>query len=322
MLNQILKNMTYLFKGAIFLFVTLHVMIGLAIASQNANAATLKSVSIIESDVLTVGDIFDDVTRNADYVLGAAPKPGQDMTLNAKTLNRIAVALNLPWRPTSHADQITIRREATIIPYQKIEDTLKKQINNKGVYGNYKVTLNNGEPSIILPNNMAATIDVTDFHYDLQKDYFVATLVSPSRDNPVKKMEVSGMVERLVKIPVLSRNLQNGDIIGESDITFINIPQGRLQHDIIMSKDKLIGMTPRRIGHAGKFILEGTLQRPQIVSRGEPITIQFREGPLTLTAKGRALQSGAKGDMIRVKNMNSSKSLDAIVTASNLVVVK
>jgi len=101
----------------------------------------------------------------------------------------------------------------------------------------------------------------------------------------------------------------------------VNVAQERLQHDVIMDANKLVGLTPRRIGYAGKYVLEGSLQRPQIIGRGEPITIQFNQGPLVLSAKGRALQSGAKGDMIRVKNMNSSKSIDAIVSASNLVVV-
>lgn len=322
LLNQVLKNMTYLFKITIFLMITLHVMIGLAIASQTANAATLKPVSVIEGDVLTVGDIFDGVTRNADYVISAAPPPGKDITLNAKTLHRIAVALDLPWRPTSTADQITVRRDATIISYDSIEDTLKKEIENKGITGNYKISLNSGKPSFTLPNTLNPTVEVTRFTYDQQRDYFTATLVSPSQENPVKKMEVSGTVERLVRVPVLRNNLQNGDIIGKNDIDFVNIPQERLQHDVIMDAEKLLGMTPRRVAYAGKFVLDGTLQSPQIVARGEPVTIAFREGTLILTAKGRALQSGAKGDMIRVKNMNSSKTLDAIVTAANQVIVE
>ncbi len=322
LLNQVLKNMTYLFKGTIFLLIAFHVMIGLAIASQTANAATLKPVSVIEGDVLTLGDIFDDVTHNADYVISAAPQPGQDMTLNAKTLHRIAVALDLPWRPTSHADQIVIRRNATIIPYDSIESSLKKEIENKGIEGNYKISLNSGKPSFTLPNTLNPTVEVTRFTYDQQKDYFTATLVAPSQENPVKKIDVSGTVERLVKVPVLRNNLQNGDIIGQGDIDFVNVPQERLQHDVIMDENKLLGMTPRRVAYAGKFVLDGTLQSPQLIERGEAITIQFKQGPLILTAKGRALQSGAKGDMIRVKNTDSSKMIDAVVIASNQVIVE
>lgn len=322
MLNQILRNMTYLSKITIYFLLLLHGVVGLTLLSQKANAASLKSVSIIQGDVMTVADIFDGVQHNADYVIGAAPQPGQDITLNAHTLHRIAVALDLGWRPTSKQDQITIRREATMIPYSMIENSLKKEIKNKGIEGNYNLSLNNGEPNFVLPDNVQQTVEVTDLNYNRQRDYFTATLVAPSAENPIRKMAISGKVERLVKVPVLVTNLQNGDVIGENDIDMINVPQDTLQHDVIMDKEKLIGMTPRRVAYAGKYILDGTLQRPQIVSRGENITIQFKQGPLTLTAKGRALQSGAKGDMIRVKNLNSSQSLDALIIASNQVSVR
>lgn len=316
MLNQILKNMTYMFRITIFFMIALHGVVGIA------NAASLKSVSIVESDVLKVSDIFDGVTHNANYVIGAAPHPGEDMTLNARTLYRIAKALDLGWKPVSAQEQITVRRDATVISYADIERKLKSKIEEKGVHGHYSFSLNNGKPSMVIPASFNPSIEITQFEYDTQKDIFTATLVSPSRSNPIKKMSVSGSIERLVTVPVLRSSLQNGDIIGKNDINLINVPQDKLQHDVVMDENKLIGMTPRRVVHAGKFVLNGMLQRPQIVGRGEPITIEFKSGSLTLTAKGRALQDGAKGDLIRVKNMNSNLTVDAIITASNQVKVQ
>ena len=294
----------------------------LIVSAQKAMAASLKPISIIKGDVLTLGDIFDGISRNADYVVGAAPQPGQDMVLNARTLYRIAVALDLPWRPTSSSDQIIVRREATIVSYETIENSLRNELKEKGVRGNYNVSLNNGKPTMIIPNDLPEQVEVSSFNYDNQKDYFQASLVSPSLDNPVKKILVNGFVERLVSVPVLRNNLQRGDIIGENDITMIEVPQKQMQHDIIMDKDDLIGLTPRRFAYAGKFILAGTLERPQLVERGEKVTIAFKEGPLVLTAKGQAMQSGAKGDLIRIKNINSSRSIDAVVTGENQVIVQ
>lgn len=175
---------------------------------------------------------------------------------------------------------------------------------------------------MVLPNDLPQNVEISALHYDNQKDYFQATIVAPSIGNPVKKMLVSGMVERMVKVPVLHGNLQNGDIIGTNDIKIIDVPQKSLQHNIIMDADDLIGMTPRRMAYAGKFILDGTLQRPQLVSRGDKVSITFTEGPLILTAKGKALQSGAKGDIVRVTNINSSRTVDAYVSGENQVVVR
>jgi len=43
---------------------------------------------------------------------------------------------------------------------------------------------------------------------------------------------------------------------------------------------------------------------------------------MTLTAKGKALQDGALGDMVRVANTDSNKSLQGVVTAHREVTIR
>lgn len=309
-------RLTYVIVAAIL------ISIGSFISIKSASAASLKSVSVINGDKLTLGDIFDNLEYNANYVIGPAPQPGQDMTLNARTLYRIATALDLSWRPTSTHDQIVIRREATIISYDVIEDSLRKSLKSKGVHGHFNLKLNNGKPSIVLPHDMNENVEVSAITYDRGRDYFKATLVAPSKDNPIKKININGTIDRLTSVPVLTTNLQNGDIVGENDIQMIEISQHDVQHNMITNKDDMIGLTPRRIAYAGKFLQDGSLIKPQLVSRGSHVSITFTEGPLILTAKGKALQSGAKGDIVRVTNTNSSRTVDAIVAAENQVIVR
>ena len=291
-------------------------------AVKNAHAASLKSLSIISGDKLTLGDVFDNIERNADYVIGPAPQPGKDMTLNARTLYRIASALDLSWRPTSTSDQIVIRREATVVSYNTIERTLLNSLKDKGVSGRFDLKLNNGKPSIVLPFEVDENVEVSAVTYDRSRDFFQATLVAPSINNPIKKIKVSGRVNRLTQVPILSSNLQNGDVISEADIEMIEISQSELQHNMITSKKAMIGMTPRRVAYAGKFLQNGTLIKPQLVKRGDSVNITFTEGPLVLTAKGKALQSGAHGDIVRVTNAASSRTVDATVSGSNQVIVR
>lgn len=238
------QTSSHSFKAILLLSGILCLICGIVIGTKAAMAATLKPVGVVQGDMLTVGDIFDNVSRHSDYVIGAAPQPGQDMTLNARTLYRIASALDLQWRPASITDQITIRREANLVPFSAIETALKNELILKGLDGKFNVELNSGKPTIVLPNNLPEAVEITGLSYDHQKDIFHATLVAPSADNPIKKMSISGVVERLVSIPVLRANLQNGDIIGENDIDIIEVPAKSLQHDTIINKDEMIGMTP------------------------------------------------------------------------------
>lgn len=317
-----LKNTTVTRRITLIL---LSIMVSIVAATAGASiamAASLKSVSVVTTDQILLKDLFDGVTRNADYVIGNAPNPGEDMILNARTLYRIAIALDLQWRPRSAADKITVRREATIVPYSSIERALKSELGQNGLSGRYDITLSSGKPSLVLSKDLAQSVEISSMDFDPARDSFKAVLVAPSRDNPIKKVSVSGKIERLIQVPVLRSPMRNGMIIGMNDIEMISMAEHELQHSTLFKADDVIGMTPRRITHAGKPMMEGELERPQIVDRGETITIFFREGPLMLSAKGKALQSGAKGDLVRVTNLGSSRSVDGVVSGQNEVIVQ
>ncbi len=193
----------------------------LIISAQKATAANLKDISIVDSDMLRLGDVFDGLKHNADYVLGPAPQPGQDMVLNARTLYRIAVAMDLPWRPVTSAEQVTIRRAATIIPEARVQDALRDALEQEGVNGTFDITVS-GTKDIILPESMPQTVAVSALRFNPANDYFEATLVAPSEENPIRKISVMGQVERKLTVPVLKTSLQNGDIIGAADIDLIS----------------------------------------------------------------------------------------------------
>ena len=65
--------------------------------SSIANAALLKSDVTVYEDQITLGDVFEGIenNRNAGYVLGPAPKPGDNIVLNTSTLRKLAKAIRL-----------------------------------------------------------------------------------------------------------------------------------------------------------------------------------------------------------------------------------
>lgn len=291
--------------------------------TRAALAASVKDIAIVTGERLTVGDLFDGVQENADYVLGPAPQPGKDMVLDARTLYRIATALKLDWQPASSAQQVIVRRAATVIPADMVKQTLEKALSEQpGLNGKFTLAMHSGADAIVLPQGEKATVEIAALSYDPTRDTFDATLAAPSQNNPLKKVTVTGQVERIVPVPVLKNALRNGDVIGAHDIDWVDVPSRNVQHDMLLEEKNVIGMTPRRIAMAGKPLTAGDLQQPLLVSRGEEITIIFADGPLHLSTKGKAMQSGAKGDYVRVTNINSNKSFDAFVTASREVTVR
>ena len=306
------------------LFFALSLGCGMAVffmGTRAALAVTLKETSTISGDSITLGDLFYDLDKNAEYVLGPAPRPGKDVVLKAKTLYRIAVAMDLPWRPST-GDQIRLQRLATVIGTDLIKESLQESLSQQGVRGKFEIHFDGTVQDIALPPDLSQSVHIKNIDYNPERNWFQASLVAPSLEKPEKELRIAGRVEKLVSIPVLSQALRNGDIIGPQDLHWIEVKEKSLQHDMILKESDISGLTPRRIILAGRPILSAELERPKMVERGDMITIIYAEGPLRLTAKGKALQAGSRGDTVRVANLSSNRTLDAVVTASQLVMVE
>ncbi|MBX2834387.1 MAG: flagellar basal body P-ring formation chaperone FlgA [Micavibrio sp.] len=296
------------------------------VASSSANALDLRYTSIVEGSTITLGDIFaglegPELSRKAERVLGAAPRPGTDMVLDARTLLRIALALDLDWRPGSSADQVVIRRAATVIDQDMIENRLKEALAIEGMEGDFNLVIPTVSTEMILPNDMDAVFEVTSLDFKPSQNRFTAEIAAPSKANPIQTLSVSGTIERLRPVPVLRQTLRAGDVIGARDISYISMPLNRIKHNIILNEQDLIGTTPRRMLTPDQPVLSTEVELPLVVKRGDNVTMIFTQGNLVLTAQGKAMQNGAKGDAIRVTNLNSSKTVSATVTADKEVSV-
>ena len=63
------------------------------------------------------------------------------------------------------------------------------------------------------------------------------------------------------------------------------------------------------------------IEKPTIVGKGSLVTITLRTRTMFLTVKGKAMDSGAMGETIRVQNTKSRLIIDATVNGPDAVVV-
>lgn len=295
--------------------------IALIAVAQKAAAASIRPEAVITDDYIRLGDVFDGV-KNADYVLGPAPQPGKDMILNARTLYKIASALDVDWQPASPTEQVILRREAVIVPQAELSRALEDALRETGVKESFTLEYSSALNDITLPADTDATVEVSALKFDARSDMFRATLSAPSVKNPVKRVDVTGRIERLVSVPVLKNSLKNGDVIGAMDIDYIDMPRHRVAVDTVLEEKDLVNLTPRRLIPSGRAVQRNELEHPRMVDRGDAITLVFANGPMTLTIKGKSLQVGAMGDMIRVSNLESNKMLQGTVTGHREVTIR
>ncbi len=112
--------------------------------------------------------------------------------------------------------------------------------------------------------------------------------------------------------------LKRGTILTHNDVS-ISLNAGE---DLASVRSVYIGKQLTRTVYAGHTIEARFVSAPILVKRNAQVSMIYTFGAMQLSAKGRALQAGAKGETISVMNTSSRKKITAIILASGLVEVK
>ncbi len=73
---------------------------------------------------------------------------------------------------------------------------------------------------------------------------------------------------------------------------------------------------------AGRLISWHDLAKKALVRKGDVVEVTIADGLLQITMKALALQNGANGDTVTVRNPDSHKDFSALVIAENHVQVR
>lgn len=124
------------------------------------------------------------------------------------------------------------------------------------------------------------------------------------------KLHVYGKVYAVSK-PFLKGDLFSGDAVvaGTDDIA-------RLPYDIVTDPASLLNKVAKENIAEGSVLRESSFVYAKIVHTGDELEILGKVGDITVTAKGRALQDGKIGDVIRVENVDSKKFVHAKILSS------
>jgi len=107
-------------------------------------------------------------------------------------------------------------------------------------------------------------------------------------------------------VAVAAAPVAPGRALDEADITLerrdvTNVP------DPIGIVDDAIGQTSRRSLRAGDVLRAGQLAAPIVVKRGDPVVMTARQDGIEVSMGGEALDAGARGAVVRVRNSASGQ---------------
>lgn len=198
-----------------------------------------------------------------------------------------------------------------------VEAVLSDALSRVITAGRLQMELDNRAVELRAPQG-AGGLAVENLYYSPVQGRFAAEIVVTGSQ---VRLPVSGRAFGVVQIPVLSRRVLPGDIIGPGDIDWQDMRADQTTSDTAATDAQLIGMTPKRGVSTNQPVRLRDLQSPRMVDKGAMVTITLSTPSMTLTTQGKALQDGGKGEVIRVVNTQSNRIVEATVAGPNVVAV-
>ncbi|MEY3196980.1 MAG: hypothetical protein RLZZ59_348 [Pseudomonadota bacterium] len=134
-------------------------------------------------------------------------------------------------------------------------------------------------------------------------------------------LEIGGRYIAYVDLPITSRAIKVGTIITASDLSSVRIPISRSNSSYVSSMSDIIGMQTKRNIAVGTLIRNSDLSKPTLIRQNDSISIVYSNDNIKLRTSGVALESGAIGDYIKVRNENTGIVVHGVVKGKNLVEV-
>jgi flagella basal body P-ring formation protein FlgA len=128
-------------------------------------------------------------------------------------------------------------------------------------------------------------------------------------------------VKRLETVVIAKHELMRGQPLRRSDLTLEQHDVGRLRRGYFVDLQRVIGQIPERNLPRGRVLSPKQLKAPDAIARGSEVSIVASIHGIQARMKGLALDNGALGERIRVKNLSSNKELEARITSAGTVQV-
>jgi flagellar basal body P-ring formation protein FlgA len=300
----------------LFSLLTVHVL-----AQETPAPLRLRGDVTARGDVLTLGDLVEGATPEAARrPMFRAPALGATGTIQARRIADAVAGLGLGEVETGGRAQVNVLRAARRVPQPEIEAALKRALEAGHALDarNLAVRLDGEAPVLLAPVDLDGPATALDVAYDPRSRRIAALITLGERQ---ASLRVTGQVLEIREVAVLGRALNRGEAVTAADITVERRPREATPADAQGAQAAFVGQVAQRGLSAGAILRSGDLAPPDVVMRGDAVTIVFDAPGLNLSLRGQANENGRLGAAITVTNPVSKKVLSATVIGPGRVSV-
>lgn len=291
-------------------------------ASVQAGEPVLREQIQVHSDLVTLGDLFQNAGQAAGVAVFRSPSVGTEGIVASKRVAAAARQHGLIWRNPGGIQQVVVHRPSRTVGAEEITSLIQRRITEEtGVEdeGAIAVRFTPHPRPFVLDARIREPLVIRQFELNASTGAFRAVVGLDATLHKVKNRVYQGRAQETVAVPVPARNVARGATIDERDMRTIRINKRRIPAGSAVDIGEIVGMAAKRALTAGRPVRRSDLERPRLVRRNALVTIVYRGRGLLLKAQGRAQSDGAEGETIAVLNSQSKRTVQARVDAPGVV---
>lgn len=138
----------------------------------------------------------------------------------------------------------------------------------------------------------------------------------------VETQHVSAVVEQRLQVVVAAHALSRRAVVAAEDVRLAEVWVLEKPVAPVTDVAEAVGQVTARAMREGEVVVAAALAAPVLVKRGEPVTVYCSTGDMLIKLTGTAMDDGAAGAVIRVRNEASRQPFWAEVTGRRAAVVR
>ncbi|MDB5317838.1 MAG: flagella basal body P-ring formation protein FlgA [Rhodospirillales bacterium] len=276
----------------------------LATSVRAQDMAAARPMAVVDGETIRLADLFDHAGPRGDAVLGAAPAPGRRIIIEAAQLAAIARLHGLAWRPLGTNERVVLERPGRPVTREALMEPLRAELLALGVDPESELDIPGLVPPMV-PVQSIVQIAYEGSHFDPATQRFSTTLVILAEGQPSLRNRLAGRALPTLPVVVATRRMVLGEVVGPGDAQLIRLRAERVRPGTAQHLDDAVGKQLRRPVGTGIALMSADLGPPTLVSRNDPVMLILEAPGLSLAAAGRAMGTGALGQVVPVMNLVS-----------------
>lgn len=304
--------------GAAALFAVL----ALLPAAARAETPQLRASVVVSGPVVRLGDLVSDAGALAQVPLFRAPDLGFTGPVQASEVLDAAADAGLRGIDAGGLAVVQVTRASRVLAADDFLPALRARLalaGNIADPASLQVTLDADQQRVALPVAATGAPEIVDAAWSSSDGQFQAVLSIRRRDGGAERRTLTGTAVETVPVVVASHDVAHGGLIGPGDVEIARRPRAGLPPQSLSALDSAVGLEARRAVRAGEIVRSSDLGQPELVRRGDVVTVVLMTSGMTLTVRGQALRDGHRGDLVTVQNLQSQRVLQGTVTAAGEV---